>query len=115
MEIFDLVFEKAAYIIGLIGMATIVFGAFSAVYEILTMLIKKGCKEFQLDSVRQHLMAYMALSLDFSIGKDVIETFLGTDMERLLQLGLIVIIRVVLGYFLDLEIRNLKKEHEKRK
>lgn len=105
----DFIFAKAAYFIGVIGMLVIIFGAISAIYELVKMIIKEKSANLQFDAVRQHLMAYMALSLDFSIGKDVIETFLNSEIDHLYGLGLIVLIRVVLGFFLDLEIKNLKK------
>lgn len=110
LELAPIFIERIAYGIGLIGVIIIVYGSFSAFYEFCRMLMKKDHRSLQFDDVRQHLMAYMALSLDFFIGKDIIDTFITTSgREELISLVFIVIIRVVLGFSLDKEITSLEK------
>jgi len=52
---------------------------------------------------------YILLGLQFLIAADIIETILKPEMEELIELGGIVIIRILLSYFLTIELKELKE------
>lgn len=66
--------------------------------------------------VRRNLAIYLLLWLEFIVASDIIDTMLHLDMEKLLLLGGLIIIRIVVGYSLDKEIKDyeeLKRLKEK--
>lgn len=62
--------------------------------------------------VRRDLAVYLLLGLEFVVASDIINTMLHLDMEKLLLLGGLIIIRVVVWYMLDKEIAEYEKMKE---
>jgi len=63
--------------------------------------------------IRIKLWHYLVLSLEFLVAKDILESIVDPNLNGLLMLGLIVVIRTVLWYFLNKEISEVKEEMEK--
>jgi len=63
--------------------------------------------------IRIKLWHYLVLSLEFLVAKDILESIVDPNLNGLLMLGLIVVIRTVLSYFLNKEISEVKEEMEK--
>ncbi len=57
---------------------------------------------------------YILIGLEFMVGEDIIETVINTDLDHLIELGMIVIIRTVLDFFLSREMTHLE-HHIKEK
>jgi len=49
--------------------------------------------------------------LEFVVAADIIHTMINFDLNNLLLLGLLVAIRIVIGYTLEKEIITYEKEH----
>ena len=58
--------------------------------------------------LRLRLGSYILLSLEFIIISDVINTAISRDLDDLLGLGLLVLIRVTLSFFLGRELNEVK-------
>lgn len=67
----------------------------------------------ELNKIRTDFGYYLLLGLEFLIAADIIETILKPDSEELIQLGGIVLIRVLLSYFLSKEIEQLNSVKQK--
>jgi uncharacterized membrane protein len=105
--------EVVATVIGYVGISFIVLGA---VLAIIQYIISRFDNKYTTDHVRLTLGTYILIGLEFMVGQDIIETVLHTTMEQLYILGLIVVIRTILDFFLSREMTHLKqhiKEHEK--
>jgi hypothetical protein len=63
--------------------------------------------------IRIKLGHYLVLALEFLVAKDILESIVDPNMNGLLMLGLIVVIRTVLSYFLNKEIAEVKEDMEK--
>jgi len=63
--------------------------------------------------IRIKLGHYLVLSLEFLVAKDILESIVDPNMQGLLMLWLIVVIRTVLSYFMNKEIGEVKEEMEK--
>ncbi len=74
-------------------------------------IILNGRPVSSLMHVRRNLAIYLLLGLEFIIAADIINTMIHFDLENLLLLGLLVIIRIVIGYVLEKEIQAYQKEH----
>ena len=98
--------------IGVLGVLVIVFGVASGLFRFLRseFLAARGAN---VDEDRKHLRHllgyYLLLGLEFLIAADIIDTLMKPSVQDLIVLGAIVLIRTVISYSLNAE---LKSEHE---
>ena len=104
--------EIGATIIGFVGILFIFLGSILALWQYLNFVV---WGKFSIDHVRHTLGTYILIGLEFMVGQDIVETVLHTDREHLINLGLIVIIRTVLDFFLNKEISHLGKKIQQLK
>ncbi len=95
-----------ALLIGYIGAFFILVGAALGTYYGLVSMFKQRSQNLQ--KVRIFTGQYFLIGLEFLVGKDILETILKPDLHDLVALTLLVVIRVLLGYFLKLEIKSSK-------
>ena len=102
-----------AVAIDLVGIAILVYAALRFVVHFLGFEIKRlrglECVEGIRD-MRLRLGSYILLSLEFIIISDVILTAISRNVDDLLALGLLVLIRVVLSFFLGRELNEVKSQ-----
>lgn len=97
--------DLAAILLILIGATRFILGV--AVAEIA----HRGAARVQkTNSERIELGRYILASLELFIVSDIIHTALSLALTDLLFLGLLVLIRSVISYFLDRELAQLKQE-----
>jgi len=104
-----------AFAISMVGVAVLAWGALMAVIEFVSLEIKrfKGVNICSArDHLRHHLGSYILLGLEFLIAADIIRTIMQPTKNDLIILGSIVLIRTVLSYFLNLEMRVSHKCEE---
>ncbi len=113
MEQVRTVLETIAIAIDLVGIAILVYAALKFIVHFLGFEIKwlRGleCVEGIRD-LRLRLGSYILLSLEFIIISDVIQTAISRDVDDFLALGLLVIIRVALSFFLGRELNEVKAQ-----
>ena len=111
MEQVNSILETIAFAIDLVGIAILVFAALKFVVHFLGLEIQRlrglACAE-QLRELRLGLGSYILLCLEFTIIADIIHTAISRDMDDLLALGLLVMIRIALSYFLGRELSDLR-------
>lgn len=102
---FDIGVEFLVLLIEIIGTVVLVHSILSAVIG----LIKK--KEY----IRLHLAEGIALALEFKVGGELLRTVIARDLEELLILGVVILLRAALTFLIQWEIRiekgndNMKK------
>ena len=64
----------------------------------------------ELFQLRNILGTYIIISLDFLIVSDIIHSVVKPELSELLNLGIIVVMRTAIGYFLGKELHELRKE-----
>ena len=113
MEQVTTILEMIAFAIDLVGIAILVYAALRFVVHFLGFEIKRlrglECVEGIRD-MRLRLGSYILLSLEFIIISDVILTAISRNVDDLLALGLLVLIRVVLSFFLGRELNEVKSQ-----
>src|SRR5262245_262211 len=97
-----------AIAIMLIGTARFVFGFVAAELARDTVERVRG-----LDLIRMQLGRYILGALELLIVSDIIHTALSLAFKDLLFLGLLVLIRSTISFFLDREIRDIRAELER--
>ena len=90
--------------IGMIGVAVISVGALKGVYQLIMLLV---FKKFSENYIRLQFGNSVILGLEFMVGADIIGSLTAPDYYNLGLLGIIVIIRTILSYFLSIELHAL--------
>jgi uncharacterized membrane protein len=92
------------------GAALIIWGGLAAAY---TVILRSARRTAVTNTrIRRDFTGKIVFGLEFFIAGDVLTTVLEPTREELLLLGLVVIIRVILGYFLAKETTEFNLESE---
>lgn len=95
--------------IGILGAAVIGYGVLKGLVRFLraewASLQGRGTTARQ-EQLRHALGYYLLLGLEFLIAADIIVTLMEPDMERLLILGAIVVVRTIISFSLQYELRH---------
>lgn len=103
-------------IISIISVSVVIYGtllAFIAIIRTESSRIIGNYNSLKLRVIRADLGTYLLLGLELLIAADILKTILDPGMQELALLGGIVLLRTVLSFFLDKEIKEIDKErHE---
>jgi len=114
MDIIKEVLIYAPEIIDLMGVIILLIGFVRGVIEFFKMEISrfkgKGNQFRTMQILRCDVGLYILLSLDFIITSDIINSMMHTEIDDLINLGAIVVLRTVIGYFLGKEIEEVHIE-----
>jgi len=106
--------EFAAEIIDLIGIAILLIAAvrFLFQYARLEFARFRGIEcVFQIRDMRLRLGSYILLALEFMIISDVIHSGLNRTLDDFLILGILVLIRSAISFFLSLDLKDTREEN----
>jgi uncharacterized membrane protein len=98
--------------IGVLGVLVIVFGVASGLLRFLRseVLAVRGVNVDEERKRLRHMLGYyLLLGLEFLIAADIIDTLMKPSVQDLIVLGAIVLIRTIISYSLNAE---LKSEHQ---
>lgn len=95
----------AALIVGAIGLLIIMYGVVRGTIKLIKTEIT-GSKTKDRNTLRMDLGYYLLLGLEFLVAADIIETLLAPDFEHVLVLGAIVVIRTVISFSLNWELKQ---------
>ncbi len=105
MEIFNII----AFVIGVVGIVIISWGALMACAEFLHIEYQRfrgvdiGRKR---EFLRHHLGSYILIGLEFMIASDIVSTIIRPEIKGLIVLGSIVVIRTIISYSLNKELKD---------
>jgi uncharacterized membrane protein len=89
---------------GIFGAILIIYGGIQSIFELILMGIHR--KNVGKGQVMRKFTGYIVFGLEFFIAGDVLTTLLNPTIEDLTLLGAVVLIRVILGYFLQKESKE---------
>jgi len=104
------VLHLAALIIGAIGVLVILYGVARGTVKLIKTELA-GSQTRDRNTLRMDLGYYLLLGLEFLVAADVIETLLAPNLEHVLVLGAIVVIRTVISFSLNWELKQ-HAEHD---
>lgn len=113
MEFTMEIFHYIAISIGIAGCFVIAWGVLFTIVLFLKAEYKKMFNHQIITSekkIRSQLSSYLLLGLDFMLAADIIHTIHHSTLNELYVLGMILIIRSVMSYFLN---RELLQQNEK--
>lgn len=108
--------EGLAICIDLIGVALILFGFFVALIRLLGGLrhgIGLTGNLGNLNTARTILGTYILTGLEFMIASDIVHTVITRELTDLIFVGLLVLIRTAISFFLGREILEIQHEDAK--
>ena len=98
-----------SFILNIIGVLIILFGAAVALLDFLKKEIFTKHDLVKLnESIRIRLGSYLVFGLEFFIAGDIVKTIITPTWDSLGMLGAIVVIRTILSYFLTKDLRSVK-------
>jgi len=97
---FDIIYFFAL-ILGIAGAALIIYGGLKAIVNVLMLEIKRG--SYTYNQIRRELTDKIVFGLEFLIAADILNTITTPTQQELINLGVVVVIRTILGYFLSRE------------
>ncbi|MEL6259354.1 MAG: DUF1622 domain-containing protein [Pseudomonadota bacterium] len=105
--------ETAATFIDLIGVAIVLFGFVVALIKLVGALVRGAGLRMDLGDMhgaRIVLGSYILTGVEFMIASDIIHTVITREITDLLFVGLLVVIRTAISFFLQREIKELAEE-----
>lgn len=102
------VFNGIAVLISVAGSGIIIWGTIITIIHFLKTEIKhlkKGDSLKEREQLRFHFGTYLLMGLDFMLAADIIHTIHNPALNEVYVLGLIVLIRSVISFFLTREIK----------
>lgn len=109
--------EGLAVCIDLIGVTLILFGFFVALIRLLGGLrhgIGLNRNLGNLNAARTILGTYILTGLEFMIASDIVHTVITRELTDLIFVGLLVLIRTAISFFLGREILEIQHEDLKK-
>ena len=91
-----------------VGGLLIIYGGIVATGKVL--LLETGRKPYSYNRIRLELTGKIVFGLEFLIAADILATIVSPSQEELVMLAVVVIIRTVLGYFLEKEAKEFQIE-----
>lgn len=115
MHIFQQQFEWVNIILNFFSIFVLVWGVLKACVDFVRSEITTKDR-FQIARnntlIKNYLGSYVLLSLEILIAADIIESIINPTFQDILKLGLVVLIRTVISYFLNMEIKEGMAEDE---
>ncbi len=106
-------FEWIAPWIEMIGIAVVLWGAIEGLVRLLLHAKSSLLREHKLEPIghiRSAIGEKTALGLDFFLAGDIIQTIIIPTWESLAMLGGIVVIRTVIAFFLNKDLKELSEK-----
>lgn len=97
-----------ADIFGVAGAAIIVYGGLKAAVKVL--LLEFGKRAYGYTRIRNEFTSKIVFGLEFLIAADILRTLIAPTQQEIINLGAVVVIRTILGYFLQKEARDFSLE-----
>lgn len=114
MDVVITVLEYIALAIGVIALLVILWGVGKGVVEVIRAEAsgrkEQDVQEYRLlGEARYHIGYHLLLGLEFLIAADIVRTIVKPTLEELAVLGIIVVIRIIVGYFLGKEVEQFRR------
>ena len=105
--------EFVARCVDLVGIAIVLYGFALAAGGLVTTELGRfngRFSEVRLQNVRIQLGGYILMGIEFMIASDIIQTVLSRELEDLIFVSALVIIRTAISFFLAREVKELSEQ-----
>ncbi len=101
------IIDGVAIFLSIFGAIIIIFGGMWAIIEILTKGIGRDTIDYK--AVKMDFTSKIMMGLEFFVAGDLIKSIITPSLNEVIILGIIVAIRTVVGYSLNLELKEMGK------
>ncbi len=109
MDVWHAAIDRISLIFNVIGALITIWGTLISLFEFLKKEILSRKDVIQLnEAIRIKLGSYLVLALEFFIAGDIVKTIVTPTWQSLGILGVIVVIRTILSYFLTKDLRKVQ-------
>ena len=110
------IIDFAALIVEAISAVILLIGFLKILYRY--MRVELGSKDFdqtvrRINFLRHDIGTYILLGLDFYIIADILASMTAPDMDELIRLGVIVLLRTIIAFFLGREVMEIEEQHKR--
>lgn len=115
MDLFDPILHTVNVILNLFSIIVLVWGVVKAAIDFFRSEIRFSdrIKAAKMNNfIKNYLGTYVLLSLEILIAADIIESIINPTFNDILKLGIVVVIRTVISYFLHKEIEESSDQSE---
>lgn len=117
MEFLHPSLTTTAEVIELIGIAILLLGAIKFLFVYLRIEAGRPAQQactMSLMAARRGLGSYILVALEFMIVADVITTVVDRSRDNMIDLGVVVLVRTAIGFFLERELSELEPSSKPR-
>lgn len=106
-EILHVLAQATVHTLEIIGISIVIFGSLKVLYQYAISLLNKS------SSPANAVIALgrnLALALEFKMGAEIVNTVIVRELEELLILGIVILLRAILAVLIHWEITTEEKE-----
>jgi uncharacterized membrane protein len=106
-----------AQAISIVSISIISFGVIKTIISYCHTeykIIRKHKKFKSFHTIRHDLAAYLLLALELAVAVDIIESIIHPNYENLIKLWALVILRFLIWYLLNREMRDLQQQNHSK-
>jgi len=108
MDTFHIIINSITFALNIIGALITLWGIVISLFAFLKKEIFNRREAIQLnEAIRLKLGSYLVLALEFFIAGDIVKTIITPTWQSLGILGVIVVIRTILSYFLTKDSKKI--------
>lgn len=108
VEWFEYLIQILVVFFEMVGGFMIIYGGIVATGKVLLFETRK--RDYTYNKIRLELTGKIVFGLEFLIAADILATIISPSQEELIMLAVVVVIRTVLGFFLEKEAKEFQIE-----
>lgn len=105
-DILHVLAQATVHTLEIIGISIVIFGSIKVLYQYIKSMIDKTTPANAVIALGRNL----ALALEFKMGAEIVNTVIVRELEELLILGIVILLRAVLAVLIHWEITTEEKE-----
>ncbi|PID84041.1 hypothetical protein CSB09_03325 [Candidatus Gracilibacteria bacterium] len=118
MNIIHPIFFSISGYIEIFGVLILIYGSIKTLYKYVFIefesFSKKNLTE-KMQDIRYEIGIYILFALDFLIIADIIMTISDPTQEEMVKLGVMIVIRTMIGFFLSKEVESIRQFEKMKK
>ncbi|MDR2832689.1 MAG: DUF1622 domain-containing protein [Streptococcaceae bacterium] len=108
MEYFAPFINIIVLILNAVSILILIFGVVKAIFSFVkNEAMHENKNGLRINEIKNYLGSYILLSLEILIAADIIESIMNPTVQDILILAAVVLIRTVISYFLEKEIKEV--------
>lgn len=105
-DILQVLAQATVHTLEIIGISIVIFGSIKVLYQYIKSMIDKTTPANAVIALGRNL----ALALEFKMGAEIVNTVIVRELQELLILGIVILLRAVLAVLIHWEITTEEKE-----